>query len=90
MGFYDRGKCEYNYQNPYMRTDKRFYLSQLGYVDATLEGGYSFGKLSYPLLINHRANQTYGYPLNSYNLMNFMEFVSARLLLFMKRMNVSK
>jgi len=69
-------KGEYNYQNVTVRTDKRFYLSQLGYADMTLEGGYIFGKLPYPLLTIHRANQTYAYQINSYNLMNFMEFVS--------------
>jgi hypothetical protein len=69
---------EYNYQNIYLRSDKRFYLSQLGYVDATLEGGYIFGKLPFPLLTLHRANQTYGFQDNSYNMMNFLEFVSDR------------
>jgi hypothetical protein len=69
---------EYNYQNIYLRADKRFYLSQLGYVDATLEGGNIFGKLPFPLLTIHRANQTYGFQDNSYNMMNFMEFVSDR------------
>jgi Family of unknown function (DUF5686)/CarboxypepD_reg-like domain len=67
---------EYSYQNITLRADKRFYLSQLGYVDATLEGGYIFGKLPFPLLTVHRANQSYAYQINSYNLMNFMEFVS--------------
>lgn len=69
---------QYNYENISLRADKRFYLSQLGYLDATLEGGYIFGKLPYPLLTIHRANQTYAYQINSYNLMNFMEFVSDR------------
>jgi hypothetical protein len=32
--------------------------------------------LPFPLLTIHRANQTYAYQLQSYNLMNFMEFVS--------------
>lgn len=71
-------KGEYNYQNITVRMDKRFYLSQLGYADMTLEGGYIFGKIPYPLLTIHRANQTYAYQINSYNLMNFMEFVSDR------------
>lgn len=71
---------EYNYENITFRVDKRFYLSQLGYLDATLEGGYIFGKLPFPLLTIHRANQTYAYQVNSYNLMNFMEFVSDRFL----------
>lgn len=67
---------EYNYQNLAGSIDKRFYLSQLGYSDVTVEGGYIFGKVPFPLLTIHRANQTYAYQLNSYNLMNFLEFVS--------------
>ncbi len=67
---------EYNYQNINFRVEKRAYLSQLGYSDLVLEGGYIFGKLPYPLMTIHRANQTYAYQLNSYNLMNFQEFVS--------------
>jgi len=67
---------QYNYQRLHARFDKRFYLSQLGYTDLTVEGGYIFGQLPYPLLTIHRANQTYSYQLDSYNLMNFLEFVS--------------
>lgn len=67
---------EYNYQNISGRVEKRVFLSQLGYSDVVLEGGYIFGKLPYPLMTIHRANQTYAYQLNSYNLMNFQEFVS--------------
>lgn len=67
---------EYNYQNLNFRVEKRAYMSQLGYNDIVLEGGYIFGKLPYPLMTVHRANQTYAYQLNSYNLMNFQEFVS--------------
>ena len=67
---------EYNYHNITGSIDKRFYLSQLGYADVTVEGGYIAGRVPFPLLSIHRANQTYAYQLNSYNLMNFMEFVS--------------
>lgn len=67
---------DYNYHNFMGSVDKRFYLSQLGYTDVTVEGGYNVGKLPFPLLSIHRANQTYAYQLQSYNLMNFMEFVS--------------
>lgn len=67
---------EYNYHNIMGSIDKRFYLSQLGFSDVRLEGGYISGKLPFPLLAVHRANQTYAYQLNSYNLMNFLEFVS--------------
>ena len=69
---------EYNYQNLNLNIEKRAYLSQLGYSDIVLEGGYTFGQLPYPLMTVHRANQTYSYQLNSYNLMNFLEFVSDR------------
>ena len=53
-------------------------MSQFGNSDMILEGGYIFGRLPYPLLTVHRANQTYAYQLASYNLMNFLEFVSDR------------
>ena len=67
---------EYNYQNLNLNVAKRFYLSQFGYTDVSAEGGYIFGKVPFPLLTIHRANQTYSYQDNSYNMMNFMEFVS--------------
>ncbi len=67
---------EYNYHNFMGSVDKRVYMSQLGYSDMRLEAGYIAGKVPFPLLAIHRANQTYAYQINSYNLMNFLEFVS--------------
>ncbi|MCS3798526.1 DUF5686 family protein [Niastella sp. OAS944] len=67
---------DYNYQQVTANIFKRFYFSQFGYADVVTEGGYIFGQLPYPLLTIHRANQTYAYQLNSFNMMNFMEFVS--------------
>ena len=67
---------EYNYQNLGLRLEKRVYMSQLGYSDIVIEGNNTFGQVPYPLMSIHRANQTYAYQLNSYNLMNFLEFVS--------------
>jgi hypothetical protein len=69
---------EFNYQNLNLGVSKRFYYPQFGYTDVSAEGGYIFGKVPYPLLSIHRANQSYFYQLTSYNLMNFMEFVSDR------------
>jgi len=69
-------KGDYNYHSLNLNIAKRFYLSQLGYTDVSAEGGYIFGQIPFPLLTIHRANQTYSYQLNSYNMMNFMEFVS--------------
>ena len=51
-------------------------MSQLGFTDVVAEGGYIFGKLPYPLLDIHHANQTYSLQLESYNMMNYLEFVS--------------
>jgi hypothetical protein len=67
---------DYSYHNLNAYFEKRCYMSQLGYTDVTLEGGYIFGQIPFPLLTTHRANQTYSFQLNSYNLMNFLEFVS--------------
>jgi hypothetical protein len=67
---------EYNYHNLSGTIDKRFYMSQLGISDVKFEGGYIFNRLPYPLLAIHRANQSYAYQINAYNLMNFLEFVS--------------
>jgi hypothetical protein len=67
---------DYNYQNITANITKRFYLSQLGFTDVSTEGGYLFGKVPFPLLDIHHANQTYAFQLYSYNLMNFQEFVS--------------
>jgi len=70
-------KGQYKYHNLSGNVAKRFFLSQFGYTDITLEGGYIFGnQIPFPLLAIHRANQTYAYQLSSYNLMNFLEFVS--------------
>ncbi|WP_235921070.1 DUF5686 and carboxypeptidase-like regulatory domain-containing protein [Foetidibacter luteolus] len=69
---------EYNYHNLNLTIDKRFYLAQLGYTDVTVEGGKIFGNVPFPLLTVHRANQSFSYQLNAYNLMNFMEFISDR------------
>jgi hypothetical protein len=69
---------QYNFQKLHARVDKRMYLSQLGWADVTFEAGHTFGQVPYPLLNLFHANQTYAYDIYSYNLMNFLEFVSDR------------
>lgn len=69
-------KGDYNYQNVSLQIFKRLFMAPFGYADVTLEGGRVFGKVPFPLLAIHRANQTYSYQTQSYNLMNFMEFMS--------------
>jgi hypothetical protein len=67
---------DYNYSTLRLSISKRFYPSILGYTDVIWEAGKVFGKVPYPFLFIHRANQTYSYQIASYNLMNFLEFVS--------------
>jgi len=67
---------DYNFQNLRLNINKRFYLSVLGYTDVATEYGKIFGRVPYLLLDIHRANQSYTYQSQSYNLMNFLEFVS--------------
>lgn len=55
---------------------KRFYLAQLGFTDTELEGGKIFGKIPFPLLNMPQANQSFFLQEPSFNLMNFMEFMS--------------
>ena len=49
-----------------------------GYNSTVLEGGVILGQAPYPFLIIHRANQSYFFQRNDYNLMNFLEFISDR------------
>lgn len=74
-GFYGG---EYNFQELRASFYKFSNLPPIGYNYLYLEAGAVFGKVPYPLLTIHRANQTYVYQLYSYNLMNFMEFISDR------------
>lgn len=55
---------------------KRFYLAQLGFTDMELEGGKVFGSVSFPLLNLPQANQSFFLQETSFNMMNFMEFLS--------------
>ncbi len=69
---------DFDYLRLQFNISRRYYVSIFGYTDISFEAGKIFGKVPYPLLFEHRANQTYSYQKNSYNLMNFLEFVSDR------------
>ena len=67
---------DYNYQNTNFSIKKRIWISSFGYIDALAKAGKTWGAAPYPLLFIHNGNQTYSYNDNSYNMMNFFEFVS--------------
>lgn len=69
---------DYTYQNLSLNIFKRVYMAPFGYSDVIVEGGMILGRVPFPLLAIHKANQTYSYQIQSYNLMNFMEFMSDR------------
>lgn len=66
----------YNYTNVSGSIYKRFYLSQLGYSDVTLMGGYIAGRVPFPLLNISPANQSIAYDPDAYNKMDYLEFVN--------------
>ena len=67
---------DYNYQKLQFSVSRRFYLSIAGYTDVLLDAGKVFGTAPYPYLFIHNANQTFIFDKYSYNMMNFLEFVS--------------
>lgn len=77
QGLKDVWDGEYDYQKLNFSFFKRFYMSQLGYTNFEFEANKILGDgVPFPNLYIHRANQSYSYQLYSYNLMNFLEFVS--------------
>lgn len=72
------GGSQYDYHELSASFYKFSNLPPIGYNYFYVEAGGIYGKVPYPLLTVHRANQTFGYRFMAYNLMNFMEFVSDR------------
>jgi len=69
-------KSDYSYQCLRFNIRKRVFFSVFGYSDVVWEAGKIFGKVPYPLLNIPQANQSYSYQIESYNLMNFLEFAT--------------
>jgi hypothetical protein len=76
VGIKDFLGSDYQFHRLIGYANKRMYLPPIGYTDFTLEGGKTFGKLPFILLTIHRANQSYTYQPEAFNMMNFLEFVS--------------
>ncbi|MEE9374308.1 MAG: DUF5686 family protein [Saprospiraceae bacterium] len=61
---------------------KRFNLSILGHTNIGIEGGKIFGQLPYINLFIPRANQSFAYQRESFNMMNFLEFTADQYIFF--------
>jgi Family of unknown function (DUF5686)/CarboxypepD_reg-like domain len=72
---------DYTYSRVQANIFQRIFFPLIGYTDIIGEAGKIFGHVPYPLLFIHRANQTFSYQMDSYNLMNFLEFVSDKYVL---------
>ncbi|MDR0714401.1 MAG: DUF5686 and carboxypeptidase regulatory-like domain-containing protein [Bacteroidales bacterium] len=67
---------DYNYHRLELSVDKRTWFSSFGFADLSLKTGKIWGSVPFPLLVIHPANQSYDYQSDSYNMMNYLEFVS--------------
>ncbi|MDO8366512.1 MAG: DUF5686 family protein, partial [Saprospiraceae bacterium] len=77
-GFKGIAGGQYDYQELVASLYKFTNTPPFGYNKIYVEAGGVFGKVPFPMLTIHRGNQSYITQQFSYNLMNFMEFVSDR------------
>lgn len=69
---------DYNYQRLEISIDHSTPVGILGNMKYGINGGYIFGKAAYPFLKVHEGNQSYFLYKNTFNMLNFFEFVSDR------------
>ena len=67
---------QYSYTTAELSINKQFFLSAYGQLEAGLKGGYLFGQAPYTALFTHLANSNIAYQKNSFNTMNYLEFLS--------------
>ncbi|MDG2451092.1 MAG: DUF5686 family protein [Saprospiraceae bacterium] len=67
---------DYSYQRFDAAFFKRFNMSILGHMNVGIEAGKIFGELPYINLFIPRANQSFSYQRESFNMMNFLEFTA--------------
>ncbi len=68
--------ANYEFHKIKAEIQKRWFLLNFGYADISIQAGKVFGKVAYPLTFVHQANQNWAYQDESFNLMNYFEFVS--------------
>ncbi len=67
---------DYSYNKVELGFFKRFNMSILGHTNLGFEVGKIWGELPYTELFIPAANQSFSYQKESFNMMNFLEFVS--------------
>jgi hypothetical protein len=70
--------ADYNYQKVDLFIEHNTRIGILGRIRYGLNAGVIFGNAAYPFLNIHAGNQSYWLQLNTFNKMNFFEFISDR------------
>lgn len=76
FGIKDLFGGDYNYQKLDLVMEHNARLGYLGRLRYGVNIGYIFGTAAYPFLKVHEGNQSYWLQLNTFNKMNFFEFIS--------------
>lgn len=69
---------DYNYQKVEFAMEHNRTVGVLGRLRYGINAGYIFGTVAYPFLKVHEGSQSYWLYTNSFNMMNFFEFISDR------------
>lgn len=78
FGIKDLLGADYNYQKIDLIVEQRTNIGVLGRIRYSANFGYIFGSAAYPFLKVHEGNQSYWLMTNTFNKMNFFEFISDR------------
>lgn len=76
FGFKDLIGGDYNYQKFELAISDNIKVGVYGHTEFRLTAGKYFGTLPFTLLEIHNGNESYFYDKQSFNLMNFFEFIS--------------
>jgi len=76
LGIKDLLNADYNYQKLNINIEDWFNVGTLGWSKYVIDAGKIWGTLPYPFLNLHAGNETYFYDEESFNTMNYFEFVS--------------
>lgn len=79
-GFNNIWESNYSYEKLQMNLTHWFNIRSFGWSKYIIETGKVFGELPYPLLKLHEGNETYSFDEQSFNTMNYYEFVSDKYL----------
>lgn len=70
--------ADYSYQKLELQIDHSTPIGILGNIKYGVSGGYILGTAAYPFLKVHEGNQSYFLYKNTFNMLNFFEFISDR------------